>query len=76
MVTTSTTSCVSARSGAENQMKVMQVINPQTLTMVRAASRWYLACHAAPRAQAMAISHRATNTPEPAIFGRVPQVRP
>ncbi|MND88638.1 hypothetical protein D3C80_806690 [compost metagenome] len=27
-------------------------------------------------AQAMAISHRATNTPEPGIFGRSPQLRP
>ncbi|MNN18274.1 hypothetical protein D3C81_1314800 [compost metagenome] len=39
VVTTSTTSWVRARSGAENQTKVMQVIRPQTLTMVRAASR-------------------------------------
>ncbi|MNL19596.1 hypothetical protein D3C87_1408050 [compost metagenome] len=43
VVTTSTTSCVSARSGAENQTKVTQVIRPQTLTMVSAARRWYLA---------------------------------
>ncbi|MNP21446.1 hypothetical protein D3C76_1140630 [compost metagenome] len=76
MVTTSTTSCVRARSGAENQTKVMQVINPHTLTMVRAASRWYLACQAAPRAQAIAINQSVTKTPEPGIFGRSPQLRP
>ena len=76
VVTTSTTSCVSARSGAENHTKVMQVIMPHTLTMVRAASRWYLACQAAPRAQAIASSHRVTNTMEPGIFGRSPQLRP
>ncbi|MNE23480.1 hypothetical protein D3C80_1167360 [compost metagenome] len=76
MVTTSTASWVRARSGAENQTKVMQVIRPQTLTMVRAASRWYLACQAAPRAQAIAISQSVTNTPEPGIFGRSPQLRP
>ncbi|MNL08539.1 hypothetical protein D3C87_1292650 [compost metagenome] len=39
VVTTSTASWVRARSGAENQTKVTQVIRPQTLTMVRAASR-------------------------------------
>ncbi|MCY1439441.1 hypothetical protein D9M71_556770 [compost metagenome] len=43
VVTTSTTNWVSARSGAENQTKVMQVIRPQTLTMISAARRWYLA---------------------------------
>ncbi|MCY1445135.1 hypothetical protein D9M71_616400 [compost metagenome] len=75
-MTTSTTSCVSARSGAENQTKVMQVISPQTLTMVKAARRWYLACQAAPKAQPIAISQRMTNTPEPGILGRSPQLRP
>ena len=74
MVTTSTTSWVRARSGAENQTKVTQVIRPQTLTMVRAARRWYLACQAAPRAQAMASSQKVTKTMEPGIFGRSPQV--
>ena len=39
VVTTSTTSCVSARSGAENQTNVTQVISPHTLTMVSAARR-------------------------------------
>ncbi|MNG08466.1 hypothetical protein D3C84_918240 [compost metagenome] len=39
VVTTSTASWVKARSGAENQTKVMHVIKPQTLTMVSAASR-------------------------------------
>lgn len=34
VVTTSTTNCVNARSGAENHTKVMQVIRPHTLTMV------------------------------------------
>jgi hypothetical protein len=29
----------------------MQVIRPQTLTMISAARRWYLACQAAPMAQ-------------------------
>ncbi|KWV86330.1 hypothetical protein PFLmoz3_04022 [Pseudomonas fluorescens] len=44
--------------------------------MVRAASRWYLACQAAPRAQAIASNHRVTKTMEPGIFGRSPQLRP
>ncbi|MNN65163.1 hypothetical protein D3C81_1806440 [compost metagenome] len=39
VVTTSTTSWVSARSGAENQTKVMQVMRPHTPTMIKAAKR-------------------------------------
>ena len=38
-VTTSTVSWVSARSGAENQMKVMQVTSPAAAIIIRAASR-------------------------------------
>ncbi|MNF85466.1 hypothetical protein D3C84_678610 [compost metagenome] len=75
VVTTSTASCVSARSGAENHTKVTHVIRPQTLTMVRAASRWYLAWYAAPSAQTMASNHSVTKTIEPGIFGRSPQTR-
>ena len=48
MVTISTVSCVRARSGAENQTKVAQVTRPAPPDSVRAASRWYFACQAAP----------------------------
>ena len=43
VVTTSTTSWVSARSGAENQTNVRQVTSPATLISVSAASRWNFA---------------------------------
>ncbi len=42
-VTTSTDSCVNARSGAENQTKVRQVINPAPPASASEARRWYLA---------------------------------
>ena len=42
-VTISTTSCVNARSGAENQTNVMQVANPAAPARLSAARRWYLA---------------------------------
>ena len=47
MVTTSTASCVSARSGAENQTNVRQMTSPATASIVSAARRWNFACQAA-----------------------------
>ena len=54
MVTVSTTSCVSARSGADSQTKLMQVTRPAPPSRMSAARRWNLALYAAPKAQAIA----------------------
>jgi hypothetical protein len=43
MVTTSTESCVSARSGAANLMKASEAISPTTLMVTSATRRWR--CH-------------------------------
>ena len=48
VVTTSTTICVSARSGAENQTNVRQVTRPAPPINVTATSRWNFAITAAP----------------------------
>ena len=64
VVTASTDSCVSARSGAENHAKVMTVTKPATLISASAVSRWYLACHAAPNAAAMPTAHSRANVGE------------
>ena len=60
VVTISTTSCVSARSGAENHKKVTQVHSPAPPISASAASRWYLACQAAATAHTMPIAHSST----------------
>ncbi len=67
VVTTSTSSCVKARSGAESQAKVMQVASPAPLNKTSAASRWNLACQAAATAQTIPTTQSAANagsTPE------------
>ena len=47
MVTISTRSWVTARSGADSQTKVRQVTSPAPPTSTSAAKRWYFACQAA-----------------------------
>lgn len=72
-MTISTASCVSARSGAENQTNVRQVTRPAPPIMISAASRWNLPCAAAPSAQAIPIAHSSTNSGEAGTRGRSPQ---
>ena len=43
VVTISTRSCVTARSGAESQTKEMQLARPAPLIRISAARRWYFA---------------------------------
>ena len=76
VVTTSTESCVRARSGAENQTKVMQQTSPAPPSSVNAASRWYLACHAAPTAQAAPSSHSSTKAGDAGSSARSPGAAP
>ena len=61
VVTTSTTICVSARSGAENHANVRQVTSPAPPISVIATSRWNLAITAAPTAHTMPMTHSSTN---------------
>ena len=72
VVTTSTVSWVSPRSGAENQRKVRQVTTPAPLIIISAASRWYLACQAAPSAHSPPMIHMPTKYGETASGERVP----
>ena len=76
VVTTSTASCVSARSGAENQTKVRLVAKPAPPSISRAARRWNLACVAAPMAQAMPTTQISTKSQPSGTRGRLPQLRP
>ena len=73
-VTTSTASWVRARSGAENQAKVMHSTSPTTPSMVSAARRWNLACQAAPTAQKAPMTHSSTNSGVAGTRSRSPQV--
>ena len=73
VVTASTTSWVSAKSGAENQMKVMQQTSPAPDASINAASRWNLACHAAPSAQTMPMNHVIANIGENGSNSRPPR---
>ena len=72
VVTASTDSCVSARSGAENHAKVTTVTRPDTLISAKAVSRWYLACQTAPSEAPMPTSHSSANMGEKVSGGRVP----
>ena len=74
IVTTSTASCVSARSGAENQAKVMHSTRPTTPSNVRAARRWNLACQAAATAAAAPTLHSSTKSSVAGTRARSPQV--
>ncbi len=76
VVTTSTTICVSARSGAENHRNVMHTQSPAAPASVRAARRWYLACHAAATAQAPPITHSTAKTGDSGRPARSPMCRP
>ena len=62
VVMISTSSWVTARSGAENQTKVTQVTTPAPPSSARAAKRWYFACQAAPMAQAAPASQTSAKT--------------
>ena len=76
VVTTSTDSCVSARSGAENQTKVRQTTRPAPPIRISAASRWNLAWAAAPIAQAAPTSQSRAKSAVSGRPGRSPQLRP
>ena len=76
VVTTSTASCVSARSGAENQTKVRLVARPAPPSISSAASRWNFACVAAPMAQAAPTTQISTKSQPSGTRGRLPQLRP
>ena len=73
VVTTSTTICVSARSGAENQTKVAQVTRPAPPINVIATSRWNFAISAAPTAQTAPMTHKITNAGDADSRSRSPQ---
>ena len=62
MVTTSTRSWVTARSGAESQTKDRQVTTPTPPTRTSAAKRWYFACQAAAIAQAAPTSQSSAKS--------------
>ena len=76
VVTTSTTICVSARSGAENHRNVMHTQSPAAPASVRAARRWYLACHAAAKAQVPPITQSTAKTGDSGRPARSPMCRP
>ena len=76
VVTSSTEICVSARSGAENHRKVMQVARPAPPSSVSAAMRWYLACHAAATADTAPKIHSSTKAGESGSAPRWPSCRP
>ena len=61
MVTTSTSSWVAARSGADSQTKLTQDTSPAPPVRISAASRWNLAWLAAPIAHAAPSSHSMAN---------------
>lgn len=62
VVTVSTISWVSARSGADSHRKVTLVARPVPPTSASAASRWYLAFQAAATAQPAPISQSSANS--------------
>ena len=76
VVTTSTESCVSAKSGAENQTKVSAVLKPVPPKNSRAAKRWNLAWWAAPMAQAAPTNQTSANSQLGSKRGRLPQPKP
>ena len=76
VVTTSTTNCVRAKSGAENHKNVMQVHRPAPPSMIRAAIRWYLAFHAAPRAHRPPTVHSKMKAGDKGKLARLPSSRP
>ena len=61
MVTTSTSSWVAARSGADSHTKLTQETSPAPPVSTSAARRWNLAWLAAPIAQAAPSSHSSAN---------------
>ena len=76
VVTTSTTICVSARSGAENHKNVMHTHIPAPPSRVSAASRWYLACHAAATAHTAPSTHSKAKAGDSGSCTRSPMGRP
>ena len=64
VVTASTDNWVSAKSGAENQAKVITVAKPATLIKASEVKRWYLACTAAPTAAPKPTSHNRAKVGE------------
>ena len=76
VVTTSTTICVSAKSGAENHRKVRHTHSPEPPSSVRAANRWYLACQAAATAHTAPSSHSSAKAGDSGNCTRSPIGRP
>ena len=76
VVTTSTAICVSARSGAENHMKVRHTISPTLPTRMSAARRWNLACAAAVSAHRPPAVHSSAKSTLPGTRSRSPQLMP
>ncbi len=73
-MTTSTTICVSARSGAENQRNVRHVTRPAPPISVIATSRWNFAIAAAPTAHTMPMIQNSTNAFDAVMRSRSPHV--
>ena len=75
-MTISTRSCVSARSGAESQIKLMQVARPAPPIRTSATSRWNFASAAAAIAHAPPNIHNRPNMGSINVSGTGPRLYP